>query len=136
MAKPDAGVFLRSVTWNSNTWNATQGAIQSIDFDKGGEPLSFWSGDNILPVWQSFVRQMVDITIGFTSPRLDIVEGEKASLVFVLVLADLTTIKTVTVTNMKLVRLTYNQSEATAGSCRARFVHESENGTTDPVTIS
>lgn len=140
MAKPDVGVFLRSVVWTATggtkTWNATTGGIQSIDFDKGGEPLAHWAGDDILPRWQSFVRQMVDITIGFDFVDPDIVEGQKGTLTFVIVLADLTTTKTIACTNMKLVRITHSQSEAVAGNMRCRFVHESDDGVSDPVSVT
>lgn len=136
MAKALLTVFLRSVVWNGKTWSATTGGIQSIDFDLGGEPLTHWSGDNILPTYQAFVRQNLDITIGFDYVDPDIVEGEKADLVFVLVLADLTTTKTITCKDMKLVRLTHSQSEANAGTMRARFVHENDTGTEAPVTVA
>ena len=63
MAAPQVGVFLQSVTWGSLSLDANAGGIQSIDFSKAGEPLAHWSGDDILPRFQSFVRQLCDITI-------------------------------------------------------------------------
>lgn len=134
-AAPNVGVFLVSVGWNSITWNAATGGIQSIDFDKGGEPLAHWSGDDVLPRFQAFVRQMVDITISVDDVSPDITEGVMSDLVFVIKFGDLTTTRTVTVTNMKLVRVTYSQSEANAGNYRLRFVHVSSNGASDPVSV-
>jgi hypothetical protein len=133
---PDVPVFLVSVAWNSNTWNAATGGIQAIDFEKGGEPLPHWAGDDILPRWQAWVRQLVDITVTVDYVAPSTAEGTKASLVFVLRMADETTVKTVTITNMKLVRMSLSQSEAVAGSTRLRFVHESDDGQSDPVTVA
>ena len=136
MAAPQVGVFLQSVTWGSLSLDANAGGIQSIDFSKAGEPLAHWSGDDILPRFQSFVRQLCDITISTDDVSPDIVEGEMNDLVFIIKMGDLTTLRTVTAVNMKLVSITLSQSEASAGTYRLRWVHESADGVTDPITVS
>jgi hypothetical protein len=136
MAKPLVPVFVKSVTWNSNTWDANGGGLQSVDLDIGGEPLEHHSGDDIYARFQAIVRKRCEINVGvdYVSPAT--VEGAVASLVFILKMADLTTLKTVTCTKMKLARISLNQSEGVAGGTRLRFIHESDNGQDEPITVA
>jgi hypothetical protein len=134
MSKPDVGVFLVSVIYNSNTWNATNGGIQSIDMDYGGEPLEHYAGDDVYPRYQALVRKRLEVNVGvdYISPAT--AQGVVSSVVFVIRMADNST-KMITCSNMKLVRLTHNQSEGVAGGIRLRLVHESLDGQTNPVSV-
>lgn len=134
MSKPNVPVFVSSVTWNSNTWNAETGGLQSVDFEIGSEPLEHWSGDDIYPRFVALVRKRAEIIVTVDHHRTAVTQGVKATLVFILKMADLTTTKTISLTNMKLCRVTLSQSEGVAGGTRLSFRYESDNGISEPVS--
>ena len=135
-ARPEVGVFLQSASWNGTTWDAADGGIQGVDDDRGSEMLAHWAGSDIYPRLNVRVREQLEITLSVDDASPDIQEGDMSDLVFVMLMGDLTTQRTVTAKNMKLARLTHSQSEANAGNYRLRFVHESDDGVSNPVSVS
>jgi hypothetical protein len=136
VAKPDVPLYVVSVAWNSQTLNAAGGGLQGFRITSGGQEVEHWAGDDLTPRFVVAVRSGCEIVITMDYVSLassSWTPNQKSDMVIVVKMADLTTTKTITISDMKLISISSSNQQATPGSMDARFKHESDDGSANPV---
>ena len=128
-------IYPKSITFNSVAYSNTSGGPIQLTYSKDGSVLETRTGVDVYPQSVAVTDLSYRVTARLQTFGLDLVEGTTASLVGVATTAGGVD-KTYTWTTMVLTKISGTQDRAQEGYSEYTFVHESADGTTDPLTIS
>lgn len=124
---------VQSGAFNSTTWTATStGGPIGFSYRFGGQALPDYTGDSVLPTAVDVIDQDCECRLRLRDVKQALVIGTKSSLVVILK----TKAGTVTLTfaNMVLVEIAGSQERSQRGYVELVFRHESDDGTTAPLS--
>ena len=133
-------IYASQITWNGNTWSksATGGPLE-VRYVHEGTAVEDRTGDAEYSMATFIVDKVLRATVRlrdaiFTDDLGDAVSDPTTDIVITLTEAASTS--TITLKNMKLLAIRPTQGRAQLGENELEFVHESADGTTNPVTVA
>jgi len=134
MANPSTTICAQTVTWNSLTWNADSGGPIGVEWDKSVSPVEDYTGGDEYPRQVFTPRKRLEVRVIMRDPP-DIALGTATSNI-VVTYQTLSSTKQVTFANMKFTGIRSVQNWGDPRSEALVFVHQSSDGSTDPITIA
>lgn len=124
-------IYAKSIVFNAVTYDNTTGGLIGANFTHSGTPILHRIADNEYATSVFIVDKEVRITMSAAEVNINIAIGTKSNLV--LTLSGKGADKVLTFSNMVYAGIDADQQRATPGNGDHTFVHESTDGTTDPV---
>ena len=125
-------VYPQSVVWNALTWDKTNGGPKRIDWDRGGREIEEGTGD---AQWNTFgivVEPRLRVRVHLTDLKIIIPINTKSNMVANVLGKG--SAQPINWANMVYKGLASEQPYANLGLTTHEFIHESADGTTDPMT--
>lgn len=133
MAVDNQTVFLTQFTWGGDTYDATDGGTIGLRYTHDGRLTEDRVADQIYPTFVVPVQKNLRVTLMLRKVKRTEAIGS-ANTNLVCTLSDGTGTETITFANMKLESISGNQPIGAVGDSDMSFVHESSDGSTNPVT--
>ena len=125
-------IYPKTVTWNAESWDATDGGTLAVTYDHESRSEGSRSGDDEYPRTQFSVDKEMRASVRVQEVKQTHAIGTKSDLVYTLSTKSSTA--SVTLSDMVLEGVGGSQERAAIGDAEMRFVHESEDGKTVPIT--
>lgn len=125
-------IYASSVAWNSSTWNASGGGPIAVTYDHSSRSEEARSGDDEYARTVFSVDKNLRATVRLQD--VDVIPdiGTKSNLTATLSTKSGT--KTLTMVGMVFEGAAASQDRATIGDVELRFIHESADGSTVPIS--
>jgi hypothetical protein len=125
--------YLKTLTWNGNTWDSSAGGTLELNYEHDGEFLKGRTGDDEYPTFGAVVDKNCRVTVRLRDVIQSAALGAASSNIVATLKAKATT-PSITFANMNLVAVRGAQGRATLGDVTMVFEHLSSNGSTNPVS--
>ncbi|MCZ7645302.1 MAG: hypothetical protein M5U26_08460 [Planctomycetota bacterium] len=128
-------IYPQSVTWNSITYSAASHGLVRAEVQHGGQPVESLAGDDEYARQTFVVNKGVRVRLFIRNFAIDTSLGAATSNMVITVKHKSGT-KTLTIANMILFDVRPSQARAQESETILEFVHESADGTTNPLTAA
>jgi hypothetical protein len=132
MANPASSILASVVTWNSLTWNADGGGPIGVEWSHEVQPVEDWTGADEYPRQVFTPRKRLEVRVILRDTPAMALAAFVGSIV--VTYKTLSSTKSKTFANMKYVSVRSIQGWGDVGSEAIVFVHQSSDGTTNPVS--
>jgi len=124
--------YVQSVVWNSVTYDCTGGGPLEVRIDHEGDPIEDRTGCDLYPSWVTVVNRIVQVVlrirevkyVGALSTKSDMTITLKTKAGTVAIAAP----------DMVLTSVRMSQGRAAPGDCELTWRHESDDGTSNPLS--
>ena len=126
-------IYPKIITWNSLTWDNTNGGPLAIRYMHTGRAITDRTGDSEYPTFTAIVDKELRITVSLRELKEVLVRGTKSDMVATVETKGGAT-STITFAGMVLEAGTGSQDRAVPGGTELTFVHENVSGANYPVS--
>lgn len=128
----DVTIYPQSITWNGLTWNSAEGGPLVLRYQHEGEEVESRTGADEYSRQTFIVNKKLRVFVGLAELKQTSSPGTKGDMV-----ATMTTkagTSPINFPDMILVGLNGSGARATTSEVELVFTHESDDGTTNPIT--
>jgi hypothetical protein len=132
VANPASSILASTVVWNSLTWNADAGGTIGVEWSHEVTPVEDYTGADEYPRQVFTPRKRLEVRVILRDMPSTALAAATSSIV--VTYKTLASTKTKTFAGMKFVGVRAVQNWGDVGSEAMVFVHQSTDGTTNPVS--